>query len=169
MVLLGLLGLLPQGAQSQGVGVQPGRVVWLMERLRDQMWTYRQELNFFQRAPEYQQLVELRYRLRGLAMSVAQSGGGDFRSQHGAAREMEQAARDLYRLTRQLESRTDLGARDEVRRRADQLTEQAVEIRVIIGRLHEAVRLDEGGYQPGRDAGGLPQPGRPLGRPGDVR
>ena len=45
-----------------------------MDRLRDEMWAYRQELDFFQRAPEYNQLIELRYRLRGLAIRVAEAG-----------------------------------------------------------------------------------------------
>jgi len=162
MVPLAALILAPVTARAQAFDRDAhGRVIWMMERLRDQMWTYRQELDFFQRAPEYQQLVDLRYRLRGLAVNLTQPFT-DPRTQYGSAREMERAARDLYRLTRQLEGRVDLGAPGEVRRRADMLTEQAVEIRVLIGRLHEALRLDPEGqqYQPS-------QP--PFGRPGDVR
>ncbi len=119
-----------------------------MDRLRDEMYAYRQDLGFFQRAPEYDQLLELRYQLRGLAIRVAEAGENDPQAQR-AAREMQQAARELYRLTNNLEQRTALGARDEVRRRANGLEERAVEIRVLIGRLHEIIRLDSGGYQPG--------------------
>ncbi len=129
-----------------------------MDRLRDEMWAYRQDLNYFQRAPEYNQLIELRYQLRGLAIRVAEAGETDPQAQR-AAREMDQAARELYRLTNNLEQRTSLGSRDEVRRRADALEERAVEIRVLIGRLHEIVRLDYGGFQPGG----------PGGRPGSSR
>jgi hypothetical protein len=132
-----------------------------MERLRDEMWAYRQELNFFQRAPEYDDLVELRYQLRGLAMRVADADENDPQAQR-AAREMDQAARELYRLTNRLEQRVDLGPREEVRRRADALEERAVEIRVLIGRLHEMVRLDFGGGRPGGFGGrpGGPRDGR---------
>ena len=135
-----------------------------MDRLRDEMWAYRQELGFFQRAPEYNQLIELRYQLRGLAIRVAEAGENDPQAQR-AAREMDQAARELYRLTNNLERRIDLGARDEVRRRADALEERAVEIRVLIGRLQEMVRVDYGGFRPGRPGG----PGGPGGRPGGSR
>ena len=124
------------------------RIDRLMDRLRDEMWAYRQDLNYFQRAPEYNQLIELRYQLRGLAIRVAEAGETDPQAQR-AAREMQQAARELYRLTNLLEERVNLGARDEVHRRADALEERAVEIRVLIGRLHEIVRLDYGGYEPG--------------------
>jgi len=133
-----------------------------MDRLRDEMWAYRQELAFFQRAPEYNNLIELRYQLRELAMRVAEAGENDPQAQR-AAREMDQSARELYRLTNRLEQRTDLGSRDEVRRRADALEERAVEIRVLIGRLHEMVRLDFGGFGPGGPGG------RPGGGPRDVR
>ena len=118
-----------------------------MDRLRDEMWAYRQDLSFFQRAPEYNQLIELRYQLRGLAIRVAEAGENDPQAQR-AAREMQQAARELYRLTNLLEERVNLGSRDEVHRRVDALEERAVEIRVLIGRLHEIVRLDYGAYQP---------------------
>src|SRR4051812_35772719 len=131
----------PQTTQPNQVQGQGRREARLMDRLRDEMWAYRQELNFFQRAPEYQQLVDLRYTLRELAMRVAQAPEGDPQVQR-TAREMEQAGRQLYLLTGQLEARSDLGAPQEVRRRADALRDRAVEIRVLIGRLHEAVRLD---------------------------
>ena len=117
-----------------------------MDRLRDEMYAYRQELGFFQRAPEYNQLLELRYQLRGLAIRVAEAEEGDPQAQR-AAREMQQAARDLYRLTNNLEERVNLGSPEEVHRRADALEERSVEIRVLIGRLHEIVRLDYGAFQ----------------------
>ena len=34
------------------------RIDRLMDRLRDEMWAYRQDLSYFQRAPEYNQLRE---------------------------------------------------------------------------------------------------------------
>jgi len=132
-----------------------------MDRLRDEMYAFRQDLGFFQRAPEYNQLLELRYQLRGLAIRVAEADENDPQAQR-AAREMDQAARELYRLTNNLEQRTSLGSREEVRRRADALEERAVEIRVLIGRLYEIVRLDYGGGPGGR-------PGGPGGRPGGAR
>ena len=122
------------------------RTARLMDRLRDEMYAYRQDLSFFQRAPEYNQLLELRYQLRGLAIRVAEAEEGDPQAQR-AAREMQQAARDLYRLTNNLEERVNLGSPEEVHRRADALEERSVEIRVLIGRLHEIVRLDYGAFQ----------------------
>ena len=136
------------------------RTARLMERLRDEMWAYRQDLGFFQRTPEYDQLLELRYQLRNLAIRVADSDENDPQTQR-VAREMDQAARELYRLTNNLEQRTNLGSRDEVRRRADALEERAVEIRVLIGRLYEIVRMDYGGPR-----GGFGGPGGPGGRGG---
>ncbi len=141
-------GFAPPRGDDQG----SRRLARLMDRLRDEMWAFRQDLSFFQRAPEYNQLIELRYQLRGLAIRVAEAGENDPQAQR-AARDMQQAARELYRLTNNLELRTALGARDEVRRRADALEERAVEIRVLIGRLHEIVRLDYGAYEPGRRPG----------------
>jgi hypothetical protein len=188
--LLTVLSFGPQ-AQAQvqrGDDQQDRRIARLMDRLRDEMYAYRQELNFFQRAPEYNELVELRYRLRNLAINVADAREGDPQAQR-AAWEMQQVARDLYRQTGELEERTDVGAREEVQRRANQLQEHAVEIRVLIGRLHEVVRLDfdgdrggsygaREGYQPGGAIGrprvGVPpgapieRPGAPIGRPGVI-
>ena len=155
----------PRPFQPPGFGPPPRgddrggrRLSRLMDRLRDEMWAYRQELAFFQRAPEDEQLLDLRYQLRGLAIRVAEAGENDPQAQR-AAREMDQVARELYRLTNRLEQRADLGPREEVRRRADALEERAVEIRVLIGRLHEIVRLDFGGFRPGG----------PGGRPGGSR
>ena len=163
----------PRPIQPPGFGPPPRggdregrRLARLMDRLRDEMWDYRQELNFFQRAPEYNQLVELRYQLRGLAMRVAEAEENDPQAQR-AAREMDQAARELYRLTNRLEQRADLGPREEVRRRADALEERAVEIRVLIGRLHEMVRLDYGGV--GRAGLAGPAGGRGAHETGDER
>jgi hypothetical protein len=44
-----------------------------MDRLRDEMWAFRQELDFFRRAPEFNQLVELRYQLRNFAIEMAEA------------------------------------------------------------------------------------------------
>jgi hypothetical protein len=165
-----LAGLIPQTAGAQVFAPQR-RIAALMDQLREQMWVYRQELNFFQRAPEYEQLLELRYHLRNKAVRVAelgQAGPGTFPEQRELARGMEQTAREMFRLTRQLENRTDLGAREEVRRRADMLTDQVVEIRVLIGRWQEAVGSDFEDIR-SRRPGGVVPPGRPFGRPGDGR
>src|SRR4051812_2125724 len=144
-VLLAVLCLAPQPAHAQPRERErtERRVARLMDRLREEMWSYRQELDFFRRAPEYNRLVDLRYRLRGQAIRVAQLEEGGPRSQRAQrelAREMEETARDLKRLTGQLEARTDVGAPGEVRRRADRLKERADEIRNLIGRLRDAVR-----------------------------
>jgi len=119
-----------------------------MDRLREEMWSYRQELDFFQRAPEYRQLVDLRYQLRNSAIDLAEAREGD-RELPRQAREMAGLSRDLYRLTNQLEGRTNLGNPAEVRQRADLLEEHAVEIRVLVGRLHEVLRLDFAASGPG--------------------
>jgi len=111
----------------------------LMDRLRDEMWDYRRELNFFRRAQEYDRLVDLRYEIRGMAMRVAGLEGRP-REQRELARRMGERARDLKRLTRQLERRTDLGAPAEVRRHADRLKDRANRIDEIIDRLYDAVR-----------------------------
>ena len=112
-----------------------------MDRLRDEMWAYRQELDFFRKAPEYNKLVDLRYQLRAFAIEMAEARefNQDIR---GHARQMERAARELYRLSEHLEDRMDGRANADVRRRADALHERAVEIRVLVGRLHEAIHLD---------------------------
>lgn len=140
----------PAKAQVEAVG-QDRRLGILLERFRDQAWSYRQELDFFQRAPEYQPLIGLRYDLRNKAVRVVQleqEGQSGNPEQRQLAREMEQFARELYRQTRRLEGRADSGARQEVRNHADSLTEKAVEMRVLIGRLHEALRIDyRGGPQ----------------------
>jgi hypothetical protein len=64
MVLLALLSIAPQ-VQAQAFKKAERterRIAQLMDRLREEMWAYRQELDFFRRAPEYAELVELRYR-----------------------------------------------------------------------------------------------------------
>jgi hypothetical protein len=141
VALLAVLTLVPQPAQAQR-GRTERRIARLMDDLREEMWAYRRELNFFRRAPEYRELVELRWRLRNQAMRVAELEGRPRaeRTQRELAREMERTARELKRLTGRLESRTDLGAPREVRRHADRLKEHADRIRDLIGRLHDAVR-----------------------------
>ena len=141
-VLFAALVLVPQAAQAQKDRTER-RVARLMDHLRDEMWLYRQELDFFRRAPEYPQLVDLRYRVRGLASRVAElEGKGERaqRTQRELAREMEEAARDLKRLTDRLEDRTDAGAPAEVRRRADILKVRADKIRDMIGQLRDLVK-----------------------------
>jgi len=150
-VLLAVVALVPQAQAQRTERDRPGRVDRgerrvdrLMDQLREEMWDYRRELNFFQRAPEYNRLVDLRYEVRGLAMRVAElerAGGPRARAQQRElARRMEERARDLKRLTGQLERRTDLGAPVEVRRHADRLKGRADRIRDIIGRLRDVVR-----------------------------
>lgn len=116
------------------------RAARLMDQLREEMWTYRKDLDFFQKAPEYAQLVDLRHQLRGLAIAVAESPDSAQRQRRDLSRQMDEAAKKLYRLSNQLEERIDLGNRQDVRQRANALEERAVEIRVLIGRLQEAVR-----------------------------
>jgi hypothetical protein len=114
-----------------------------MDQLREEMWAYRQELDFFRRAPEYSELVELRYRLRGQAIRVAELEEGGPRAQvaqRELAREMEQTARDLTRLTGRLENRTDIAAARVIRDRADRLKRHADEIRDSIARLRDLIR-----------------------------
>jgi hypothetical protein len=145
VALLAVLSLVP-GAQAQALKKAERterRIARLMDRLRDQMWAYRQELDFFQRAPEYAELVELRYQLRGQAIHVAELEEGGPRAQiaqRELAREMEQTARELARLTSRMENRTDIAAREVVRDRADRLKHHADEIRNLIARLHDVVR-----------------------------
>jgi hypothetical protein len=164
--LLALLTFVPQSRAQQVDEDTERRIVRVMDRLRDEMYAYRQELEFFRRAPEYNDLIELRYRLRSLAVEVADPTHNDYGYQRRAAREMEQAARELYRRTTQLEQRINLGAPEEVHRRADQLEEHAVEVRVLIGRLYELDRVDDNGGRPG---GPIGRPGAPGGRPRDPR
>src|SRR4051794_17651559 len=100
VALLALLGLAPQahGQSPKRAERTERRIARLMDRLRDEMWAYRQELDFFRRAPEYAGLVELRHRLRGLAIRVAEMEEGGPRAQvvqRELAREMEQTAREL--------------------------------------------------------------------------
>src|SRR5215211_125372 len=67
VALLAVLSIVPQ-VQAQAFKKAERterRIARLMDQLRDEMWAYRQELDFFRRAPEYPELVELRYRLRG--------------------------------------------------------------------------------------------------------
>src|SRR3954452_19295477 len=99
-VVLAVFALGAPAAQSQKADREERKIARLMDQLREEMWSYRQELDFFRRAPEYSQLVDLRYRLRGLAIRVAQleeSGPRGRRGQREAAGEMEEAARNLKR------------------------------------------------------------------------
>jgi len=139
-----VLLFLPQPAPAQRpTPVEERRISRLMDKLRDEMWDYRRDLDFFRRTPEYTQLVDLRFRLRGQAMRVAElerGGPRAQREQRELAREMRQTAEQLTRLTGRLEERTDLGAREDVRRRADRLKSRAEDIRRLIGRLDDLVR-----------------------------
>lgn len=172
-VLPALIGLFTQSAGAQiqtqfqtqaqrDLSRQDRRLGRLLDQLREYAWSYRQELNFFQRAPEYETLVALRYHLRNKAARVVeleQTGQGDGPEQQTLAREMQQFARDFYRYTRQLEERTTVGPRDQVHLHAESMTEMAVEIRVIVGRLNEALHID---YRGGRgDGPPIVQPYRP--------
>ena len=171
--VLAVLSLVPQAQAQRMDDDSQRRTVWLMDRLRDEMVAYRQELDFFRRAPEYDNLLNLRYNLRNLAVWVADPEHYDFGYQRRAAREVERVARALYTQTAQLEQRINIGSPEEVHRRADALEEHAVEIRVLIGRLYELSRMDDdrpGGSHGGRDGfrpgGALGRPGAPIGRPG---
>ena len=150
----------PRPAQAQRPQFDGGdrRAAVLMDRLRDEMWAFRQELEYFRRAPEYQELVDLRYQIRNFAIEMAEARqyNEDVR---GHARQMEQAARELYHLAEHLEDRLD-ARNPEVRRRADALHEHAVEVRVLIGRLHEVMHLEVRGDGPGDAFGGRPDRGR---------
>src|SRR4028118_473773 len=97
--LLTLLAFVPQARAQQVDDDTERRIVRVIDRLRDEMYSYRQELEFFRRAPEYNDLIELRYRLRTLAMEVADPSHRDYGYQRRAAREMEQRARALHRRT----------------------------------------------------------------------
>lgn len=157
---LATVGFAPPPAQAQGPQNAGGdrRAAQLMDQLRNELWAFRQELEFFRRAPEYQQLVDLRYQIRNFAIEMAEARqyNEDVR---GHARQMARAARDMYRLAEHLEDR--LEARNpEVRRRADSLHEHAVEVRVIIGRLHEVMHLEVLSEGPGGAFGGRPNPNR---------
>ena len=160
MAALATIGFAPQPAQAQGLQNDAGdrRAARLMDLLRDELWAFRQELEFFRRAPEYPQLVDLRYQIRNFAIEMADARqyNEDVR---GHARQMERAARDLYHLAEHLEDRLD-ARNPEVRRRADALHEHAVEVRVLIGRLHELMHLEVRGDGPGDVFGGRPGRGR---------
>src|SRR5947209_17589235 len=99
--LLVLVGLAPLPAQAQRVERAERRVDRLMDRLREEMWSYRRELDFFRRAPEYPRLVDLRYQIREQAIRVAdleRRGSPRARfAQREAARPMDDAARELRR------------------------------------------------------------------------
>jgi hypothetical protein len=161
--LLALLTFVPQARAQRMDDDAQRRVGRLMDRLRDEMFSYRQELEFFRRAPEYDDLLNLRYNLRNLAVWVADPEHRDFSGQRRAARQMEQAARELYAKTAQLEQRINLGSPEEVHRRADALEEHAVEIRVLVGRLYELDRVDDDRPDRPRFSG---ESGRWGGRPG---
>lgn len=142
-VALASIGFASRPAVAQGP-VNDGsdrRVAHLMDRLRDELWSFRQELEFFRSVPDYQRLIELRYQVRNYAieMAEARSFNEDVR-QH--AYQMDRAARDMYHLAEHLEDRLDPRNHPEVRRRADSLHEHAVEVRVLVGRLHEVIHLD---------------------------
>jgi hypothetical protein len=143
VTLVVVLITVPQPAPAQKPGRTERRIGRLMGELRDEMWAYRRELEFFRRAPEYGQLVELRYRLRAQAIRVAELEAGGRRTQReqlALARQMEATASNLKRLTGRLENRTDVAAPAEARRRADRLKARADRIRNQIDRLHELVR-----------------------------
>lgn len=141
LVLVTVLGLVGQPAAGQR---GERRIGPLMDRLREELWAYRQELDFFRRAPEYRQLVDLRYDIREMARRMVEledRGPQGRRMQRELARRMEDSARQLRRLTDRLEQRTDVvPAPREVRRRADRLKQRADRIREQIGRLRELVR-----------------------------
>jgi len=145
--LMGVICLVPVTARAQPPAQQQRverRIAVLMEELRTEMWAYRQELDFFQRTPEYPTLVDLRFKLRDQAIRVAdleRARGPEARvAQRELAREMEQSARELKRLTGRLENRADLGAPKEVRRLADRLKDHANAIQGTIRRLDNQVR-----------------------------
>jgi hypothetical protein len=144
VILLAVITLLPRAAQAQRTDDRTERRVGrLMDRLREEMWSYRQELDFFRRAPEHPKLVELRWRLRVLAVRVADledNGPRARRMQRDLAREMEEVADDLTKLTGKLEDRTDVAGAAEVRRRADRLKTRADKIREMIDDLSDVVR-----------------------------
>src|SRR3954447_8582157 len=100
VALLTVLSLVPQPAQAQRGPREERSITRLMDRLRDEMWDYRRELNFFRRAPEYDQLGDIRYHLRSQAMRVAdldRGGPRDHLAQREVARRMEESARQMER------------------------------------------------------------------------
>jgi len=138
--LMGVICLVPVTARAQPPAQQQRverRIAVLMEELRTEMWAYR-------RTPEYPTLVDLRFKLRDQAIRVAdleRARGPEARvAQRELAREMEQSARELKRLTGRLENRADLGAPREVRRLADRLKDHADAIQGTIRRLDNQVR-----------------------------
>ena len=124
------------------VQAQERRIHRLMEELREEMWQYRQGLDFFSRAPEYNTLVDLRWRLRNSArqMSELESRPRAERERREVARQMDQLSNELKRVTGRLENRTDLGAPREVRQKADRLKAHADRIEANINRLRAMVR-----------------------------
>lgn len=115
----------------------------LMDSLREEMWAYRQELEPFRATPDYPELIESRYRLRNLAIRVAElerGGGRAQRAQQELAVQMRKEARELKRRTGRLEDKTDRGAGRNARRLADRLKERADDIEGHIQRLDELTR-----------------------------
>jgi hypothetical protein len=115
----------------------------LMDSLREEMWAYRQELEPFRGTPDYPELIESRFRLRNLAIRVADlEKGGDRaqRAQRELSREMRKEAQELKRRTGRLEDRADQVAGKNARRLADRLKERADDIEAHITRLDELVR-----------------------------
>lgn len=140
---------LPAQAQQRGQSASGDpRVARLTDELREEMWGFRQELDFFRQVPEYSQLVELRYQIRTQAIDLVKARDFNDPGARRLARQMERSGRELYHLAEHLEDRLDPSNRAEVRRRADSLHEHAVEIRVLIGRLHEVIHLDPEGDNP---------------------
>src|SRR3954467_13221946 len=94
IAMLVVAAVAPQAAKGQGFGGRPERrIPVLMDQLREQMWAFRQDLDFFQRAPEYPQLVEQRHHLRNKAIHIAelgQAGPSSYPAQRELAREMEE-------------------------------------------------------------------------------
>src|SRR4051812_29794430 len=138
------------GANAQDRGDRPQKrfrtevkIDRLMDSLREEMWAYRQELEPFRGTPDYEPLLESRYRLRGLAVRVAElekGGGRAQRAQHDLAKQMRQEAQELKRRTGRLEDKTDRAAGKNARRLADRLKERADDIEGHISRLDELVR-----------------------------
>jgi len=147
---LGVLTLLPNPAHAQNRGDRPGKafrnemkIDRLMDGLREEMWAYRQELEPFRQSADYPELIETRYRLRNLAIRVAELEKGGGRAQQAQAvlaREMQKEANELKRRTGRLENKTDRNPSKEARRLADRLKERADDIEGHIERLAHLVR-----------------------------
>jgi hypothetical protein len=142
--------LAPRPAQAQrgfdrGGPGDERNIARLMDRLRDEMWAYRQELDVFRNTPVFVRLVDLRYALREQAIRVVEledRGPRARRAQYEASQRMKKTADELKRLTGRLEERTDDGAPREVRRRADRMKEHADRIEDMIDRLARLTRED---------------------------